>query len=130
MIILDSDCIIAYLRGKEAATAKLRQLPEQDKEIATTCINIYEVLVGERLYGTPASLDLARKFLASLQPLPFEVDAAEQVALLDAEFIRKGNRLEVLDLMIAAIAVCHEAILVTNNRKHFDRVKNLKTDGW
>ena len=130
MIILDSDYLIAYLRGNEHATAKFRQLQTRGEKMATTCISIYEVLVGERLYGTPTSLETARKLLASLQPLPFEVDAAEQVALLDADLIHKGNRLEILDLMIAAIALANGAMLLTKNHKHFNRVKGLKTDGW
>jgi len=35
-----------------------------------------------------------------------------------------------MDMMIAAHAKSTKAVLVTNNQKHFTKVKGLKTDNW
>lgn len=35
-----------------------------------------------------------------------------------------------MDLMIASIAIANDATLVTNNFKHFDRVKNFTLVQW
>jgi tRNA(fMet)-specific endonuclease VapC len=41
-----------------------------------------------------------------------------------------GNSLADMDLMIASIALHHEMVLVTNNIKHFNRIKKLKLENW
>jgi tRNA(fMet)-specific endonuclease VapC len=34
------------------------------------------------------------------------------------------------DIMIAAIALTNNLLLITNNTKHFQRIKNLKLASW
>lgn len=36
-----------------------------------------------------------------------------------------GNRLEDLDLLIGATAIRHNLTLLTNNRRHFERMREL-----
>ena len=45
-------------------------------------------------------------------------------------YLLKGNIIADLDLMIASIAIHHNKTLVTNNFKHFDRLKQLKLENW
>jgi len=35
-----------------------------------------------------------------------------------------------MDLMIASIAIANNLTLVSNNTKHFERVKGLEVDNW
>lgn len=46
-------------------------------------------------------------------------------AKLKANLETKGRRLDDLDLLIAATALHHSLILLTRNRKHFDRIPDL-----
>ena len=43
---------------------------------------------------------------------------------------RKGNVIEDMDILIAATALSHNLILVTNNVKHFEKVKDLDIENW
>jgi len=43
---------------------------------------------------------------------------------------RKGNILEDMDILIAATALSHNFILVTNNVKHFEKIKDLRIENW
>ena len=43
---------------------------------------------------------------------------------------RKGTPLEDADILIAGIALAHDATLVTRNTKHFARVEGLRLEDW
>jgi tRNA(fMet)-specific endonuclease VapC len=42
----------------------------------------------------------------------------------------KGNIIEDFDILIASIAFTNNYILVTNNPKHFQRIKELQIENW
>ena len=42
----------------------------------------------------------------------------------------QGTPLDDFDFVIAASALAHNLILVTNNEKHFRRVEGLELDNW
>jgi tRNA(fMet)-specific endonuclease VapC len=42
----------------------------------------------------------------------------------------EGNIIEDFDLLIASIAFTNNCILVTNNPKHFQRIKELQIENW
>ena len=46
--------------------------------------------------------------------------------------VLKGENIcyEDFDLMIASICLANDLILITNNTKHFDRIKELKIENW
>lgn len=56
--------------------------------------------------------------------------AADHFAELQALLLRKGTPIGVNDSMIAGHALSMEAVLVTNNQKHFSKVPNLKINNW
>jgi len=43
---------------------------------------------------------------------------------------KKGELINDADILIASIVKAHDAILVTNNEKHFSRVEGLKIENW
>ena len=55
---------------------------------------------------------------------------ADRFAELRAKLERDGTPIGVFDTMIAGHALALKATLVTNNRKHFQKVKALKIENW
>lgn len=43
---------------------------------------------------------------------------------------KRGQKIENDDIFIAAITLANDAILITDNVKHFERVPNLKVVNW
>ena len=43
---------------------------------------------------------------------------------------KQGNIVADMDLLIAATALTHNLILVTNNQKHFERINGLDIENW
>jgi predicted nucleic acid-binding protein len=50
--------------------------------------------------------------------------------VLSASLQKSGNPLDDFDLIIAATALAHNLILVTNNTSHFNRIEGLKLSNW
>jgi len=127
--ILDTDSMIYFLKGNEKMVTRISNAPQN--ELATTIINHSELLFG--VFNSAKKKENLLKippFLDKMTVIPFCKHAsyifAEQKALLK----KQGNIIADLDLMIASIAMRHHSILVTNNTKHFARLKKLQLQNW
>ncbi len=47
-----------------------------------------------------------------------------------AELRKTGQTVDDIDLLIAGIAAANGFVLVTNNRKHFERIKEITVEDW
>lgn len=47
-----------------------------------------------------------------------------------AQLEQQGNRLEDMDLLIAATALANDYTLVSHNIRHFSRIPGLKLEDW
>jgi tRNA(fMet)-specific endonuclease VapC len=56
--------------------------------------------------------------------------ASEIFAKEKARLKKRGLIIADMDLMIASIAIAHGLPLVTNNHKHFERIKGLRLIRW
>lgn len=127
MKILDSDHCIAILRGQ----LDLRDKISPDDELAITTISIGELAHGAHRSKTPMD-NLARLdvLLASLIVLPYDENCARRFGLLKAGLETAGKPLHDLDLQIASIAMENNALLLTHNQKHFERIESLTLEDW
>ncbi len=127
--ILDTDTIIYFLKGLPSVVEHITAIPAS--EVSTTIISHTELLFGAfNSSKKKHNLEKITAFLAKIQIMPFCEQAsyifAEQKALLK----KQGNIVADLALMIASITLQHKGILVTNNTKHFARIKQLKIENW
>jgi tRNA(fMet)-specific endonuclease VapC len=49
---------------------------------------------------------------------------------LYAQLRKEGKPIDDIDLLIAGIALENNLVLVTNNRKHFERIPQLEIIDW
>ena len=127
MRILDTDHCIAILRQK----LDLGDHVAADEELFITSITVAELIHGvNRSLNREDNLTRLEVLLAALTVLPFDEMAGRRFGYLKAELEEKGETLDDLDLQIASIALDQNFPLVSNNTKHFKRVKNLKLENW
>jgi tRNA(fMet)-specific endonuclease VapC len=43
---------------------------------------------------------------------------------------RQGRRLDDADLLIGSIAIDRDAVVVTGNRRHYERMPDLRIENW
>lgn len=129
MFVLDSDLLIGLIRNNPDAAAFFRQ--HRDAEFATTVVSVCELFEGAYRSNDPVSqLNHVQRILDSLVVLPVAVDDSHRFGRLAASLGQQGRILDDFDLLIAAIALRQDCVLVTRNRKHFERVPGLKIQIW
>ena len=62
--------------------------------------------------------------------LPFDDDAARKYGEIRSALSRLGKPIGPNDLMIAATALVHGAVLITHNTREFSRVEGLQIEDW
>ncbi len=113
--LLDSDAAIDFLKNIQSTMALFQVLTSQGHVLCSCDIVVAEVYAGLPLTVRPA----AQRFLASLQFLPTSEPAARQSGIWRYDFARRGVALSTTDTVIAAVAVEHDAVVVTGNVKDY-----------
>ena len=127
--VLDTDTCIYWLKGNENIEKKIIE-----NGLENICITV--ITECELYYGAFKS-DRKEKNLAVIKKLKKTVRTIQTTEGLSylygkikADMERNGQRLDDADLLIACIALVHNATLVTNNLAHFKRIDGLKIENW
>ena len=123
--LVDTDWAVYYLRGKEPYVARLRYLQQQGLSISV--ISVAELYEG--VYRAPnpeAKEEGLKQFLAGMAVADFTSGTARTFGRLRAEMRQKGETVADLDLLIASTAVYHGLTLITDNRRHYDRIPGIR----
>jgi len=130
MKCLDSDVLIAILRGKLEVQPMVDEL-DNESSGATTAINAYEIYFGaNRSQRKEENIKEATKLLERLTIFPLELAAARKAAEISAKLAKKGEAIDFRDAMVAAIALQNGLTLVTRNKVHFGRIRELRMEKW
>jgi tRNA(fMet)-specific endonuclease VapC len=125
LFMLDTNTASYVIKGTAPAIdAHLRKLDVM--QVCISAVTRAELRFGVRRLPNTTRLALqVEKFLSRAHILPWDETAADQVAEVRADLERGGTPLGNMDTMIATHAKALNAVLVTNNSKHFRRVKGL-----
>ena len=118
MIVADTDVLIDALRGRGAAERVHLEL--STGRLATTSITVFELLSGARSPDERARIEV---LLAAMVYVPLDADAAREAAIIRRELA--STPIGTADTLIAGICRSRRAMLMTRNRAHFSRVRDL-----
>jgi len=130
MYLLDTNVCIHLLNRRHL------QIEEHFKACSPSDISLCSVVKAELLFGARRSknieknLQLLELFFQPLGSLTFDDSCAEQYGIIREELTSQGKIIGPNDLMIAATAKAHDAVLITNNTKEFSRVSGLRLEDW
>lgn len=137
MILLDTDHLTILQTPDAARRPNLvsRLALALDEVVGTTIVNVEEQMRGwlasiakerkpERQIRSYLRLRLLFQFFAAFHIADFDDRAAE----LFAETGSTG--IGVMDRKTAAIAIANDALLLTANRKHFEKIPGLRFENW
>ncbi len=130
MFFLDSDICINLMRGKLPTTyGHIRQ--SSPELFGIPAVVEAELRCGAVKSDAPGkSLLLLERFLAPFASIPFDRQCAIAYAHIRADLERRGKKIGPNDMLIAATAVAHGAVLVTDNVHEFGRVNGLMVESW
>jgi predicted nucleic acid-binding protein len=105
--VFDTNLLIDYLKGVEAAEAELGRYRER----YVSAVTWMEILIGSR---SEAETDVIEMFLRDFRV----IDISRRVSR-EAIDVRRAHRLRLADAIIWASARVESALLVTRNRRDF-----------
>jgi tRNA(fMet)-specific endonuclease VapC len=132
MYVLDTNMLTALLRGEAGPVRRLLALPRSQ-------VLLPQPVVAEVLHGL-ARLPTSRRrtalsercetLLTSLLRVDWTDEVSERFASVKASLEHKGERLDDFDVAIAAHALARDAVLVSRNRNHMQRIPGLRCEEW
>ena len=119
--LLDSNVIIALVTNRNEGVVRRAGECGAD-DIVTSAVAYAEVAYGAAIGKLPGPIQL-RAFVEEVPVLPFDAKAANIYARLP--FKRASY-----DRLIAAHALSHDLIVVTENEQDFADVPGLRVENW
>lgn len=130
MFLLDTNVCIQLLNQAHANIIQHFR-GHQPGEIALCSIVKAELLYGARhSRQVEANLQLLKRFFSPLASLPFDDRCAEEAGQIRADLSAQGKPVGPNDLLIAATARAHDAVLVTHNTREFSRITGMRMEDW
>ena len=131
--LLDTNIFAALALPKPLRSVE-RSFTKYASERVTASVVIHEMWFGiERLPRSERRARLERfmtEVTASVRVLPYGERAARWHATERARLAALGTPAPHVDGQIAAIAVVHDATIVTANAKHFEVFDGLRVENW
>ena len=128
-IFVDSNYIIDYLRGRAYTKDLIEKIKNKELEAYISATTAFELYVGAFLSSSPI-----KKFedIESLLSWFQVVDINKEIMLLTAkihvDLRKRGLSLEIQDIIIAATSISMNMALLTNNKKHFANIQEIKLE--
>ncbi|MBI5122251.1 type II toxin-antitoxin system VapC family toxin [Candidatus Roizmanbacteria bacterium] len=120
---LDTSVIINYLRGKEEAVNLINNLKGK---LVSSYICLSELYEGiYRSTNKNAESTVLEFFSGLSKTYGLNQKIAQEFGFLRKNLKQKGEVIEDIDIIIAATCITYNLSLVTNNKKHFSRIKKL-----
>ena len=137
-VILDTNHFAELVHGTERGTRLKQRFSKRRAEVLTTIITAQEVSEGWSAFirkqkaGSEKQIHGYQQFqhslalLMELTLLPFDEQSAAIFRALRKSLPQAGTQ----DLKIAAIAIAHDATVLTRNILDFAKVPGLRVENW
>ena len=124
MYLVDTDWIVDYLKGKEIAVKKLQEL--FDDGLYVSIISVAEIQEG--ISGAKNNEEAAKsfsEFLEGVIVLNIDEIICKKFGEIRNNLRKSGNLIGDFDILIASTALVRGLRIITNNDKHFRKIKGL-----
>jgi predicted nucleic acid-binding protein len=113
--LLDTDVLIAYLRGYPQTVSLLKAFAKEEATFSISAVTVIEIEAGIRDKERERTYEL----LDILEVLLLDKRVAQLAGSLLRKYRSKGISLGLADVIIGATAVAEDLILITYNPRHY-----------
>lgn len=121
-LVVDTDIIVDYLRGKE----KILAIFIEKENLFISSISLFELVYGALKSKEANQIRNLKEFLSSFTIIGLGEREALKSAEIKYSLEKTGKSLDIRDIFIAAICQVNNLSLLTKNIKHFKRIKIRK----
>ncbi len=138
MFLLDTNIIIAILRGKQEIVNKYQSISSKNQLIYLTTYSISEIYIGfqdqefkqkslEKLNIQKKLFDKMVNFLdAQKRVISLNVKDAKILGGLLYKLRVKGKPIPLIDAILSAIAISRDFTIITSDKNHFTVIKTIQ----
>ena len=132
LYMLDTNVVIDATNNKKYTKPILSHF----LSIPVSDIAVCSIVVAELEYGARHSRNyeqtskVAMQFISPFEIVPFTQREAKIYGELREQLAKLGTPIGSNDMLIAAVALAHNAVLVTHNTGEFERIRALKVEDW
>ncbi len=125
--LLDTDWAVWFLRGRDEVRTRVET--GRHEGLAISAVTLAELVTGvHRSRESTQAAEGLRRFLTGVAVLPFTEEIARRFGEENARLLTAGQTISQFDLAIAATALQHGMVLLSENRKHYERIPSLKLE--
>lgn len=126
-ICVDTDVLIDFLRNKDPGSRTFEDWRNR-ATVGITAVSAFELLERARQsVNRERRLEEVHSLIQQQQfVLPLDASSADKASEISAELRSSGKVIEIRDLFNASICVSKMIPLLTRNKRHYERVPNLK----
>lgn len=124
-ICADTDVIVDYLRGREPGKSAFI-VWRKKANVFITSVTAFELLLGANISSKRERRVIEVESLLDQHGiLTFTRDSAEKAAEEGARLKAEGATLEIRDLFNASMCMLKKMPILTENKAHYERIKDL-----
>ena len=127
---LDTNIITAFLKNDLEVVKKTSDYLEVFDDLTINIISYYEILRGLKDLGNTDKLRKFEEFVQENELISIRKETVQKAAEIYAYLKKGGILIEDADILMASIALVEGLVLVTDNTRHFERVKGLEIENW
>jgi len=128
--MLDTNIISYLIKSRDMNLIDAFEQTSIDSTIAVSAITVAELFYGVKKKQSLKLEVAVREFLSPLEKFAFDENAAFVYGEIRTMLKAKGEVIGAHDMLIAAHARSIDAVLITNNMRKFERIKDLKLANW
>ncbi|MEV4609486.1 tRNA(fMet)-specific endonuclease VapC [Neorhizobium sp. LMR1-1-1.1] len=131
--------MLKYMLDTNICIFTIKNKPQQVRDafnrhsgqLCISSVSLMELIYGAEKSASPErNLAVVEGLAARLEVMSYDELAATHTGQLRAELARNGTPIGPYDQLIAGHARSRGLIMVTNNRREFDRVAGLRIEDW
>ena len=129
---LDTNAVSDIINDKYCVNQRLKDEIRKGSKIFITSITYYEIVRGLKESRFHKKLKLFQEIYETFPHIYLDRESMEVIdkATEIYDQLHKGKQIEDNDIYIAAMAIVNNCILVSDNEKHFGRIKELRLVNW
>ena len=123
--LVDTDWIVHSLHGVARVAARLGEL--RPRGVGMSVVSMAELYEGV-FYSTDRDGNerALRQFLQGIRVVPIDDEVCRIFARERGRLRQAGTPIGDFDLLIGSTALRHNLTMLTNNRRHFERIRGLQ----
>jgi tRNA(fMet)-specific endonuclease VapC len=127
---LDANIVSYALKMQEKITEKLNTEKEKGTSITIPPMVYFEIKRWLLSNNASAKMKAFEKIYSQTGIGLIDKQLLDLASSIYVDLQKQGSIIDDADILIAAYCIKHDLILVTNNVKHFDRIKDLQVVNW